>query len=268
MLRQLICLVLSALLRLRYSIEISGLEKIAEKGSRGILFLPNHPALIDPVILTTLLNKKFAPRPLADADQVNRRIIRKIVGLTRPVIIPDLSTYGRKSRNVVVSALKEVINDLKKGDNLIIYPGGRIYRGCREKIGGNSAAERIIKAIPDVRIVLIRTTGLWGSSFSRASGRIPTIKSNLKKHLFSVLANGIFFIPRRKVTVELIEPADLPRQADRQEINNYLERFYNAKAAPNIYVPYFWWQGKQSKAKVLPEINPNKNPVNTDFHGQ
>ena len=256
MLRLLIHLILSALLRLRYSIEITGLEKIAEKGNRGILFLPNHPALIDPVILTTLLNKKFAPRPLADADQINRLMIRKIVKLTRPVIIPDLFIYGRNGRDIVVRALKEMVTGLKKGDNLIIYPSGRIYRSYQEEIGGNSVVERIIKEIPDVRIVLVRTTGLWGSSFSRSDGKIPTIKRHLKKYLFSVLANGIFFVPRRKVIVELIEPEDLPRQADRLKINSYLEQFYNEKAAPNTYVPYFWWHGR--KPRVLPEITANK----------
>ena len=256
MLRLLIRLILRGLLHLRYSIEITGRKKVAEKGSRGILFLPNHPALIDPVILTTVLNKKFRPRPLADAGQVNRRFIRKIVNLTRPIIIPDLFTYGRSGRDVVVSALEEIVNGLKQGDNLIIYPSGRLYRGYREEIGGNSAVERIIKEMPDVRIVLVRTTGLWGSSFSRADGKIPTIKRHLKKYLFSVLANGIFFVPRRKVLVELIEPENLPRQAGRLEINNYLEQFYNEKATPNTYVPYFWWQGRNPK--TLPEIKADK----------
>ena len=240
MLRLFILLILKCLLRLRYSLEITGFKKVAEKGGRGILFLPNHPALIDPVILSTLLNKNFKPRPLADANQVNRRIIRKIVNLTRPIIIPDLFTYGRSDRDVVVRALGAMVNGLKKGDNLIIYPSGRLYRGYREEIGGNSAVEHIIKEIPDVRIVLIRTTGLWGSSFSRADGKIPAIKRHFKKYLLTVLANGIFFIPRRKVLVELIEPENLPRQAGRLEINNYLEQFYNEKATPNTYVPYFW----------------------------
>ncbi|HWQ10265.1 MAG TPA: hypothetical protein VN436_14190, partial [Holophaga sp.] len=57
-------------LRLRYRIEVQGLEEVAAKGTTGILFLPNHPALVDPVIVLSELHRRFAPRSLADKDQI------------------------------------------------------------------------------------------------------------------------------------------------------------------------------------------------------
>ena len=60
---------------LRYDIRLIGLDKITEKGKTGIVFLPNHPALIEPVIMFTYLHSPFAPHGFADFDQVNRPLI-------------------------------------------------------------------------------------------------------------------------------------------------------------------------------------------------
>jgi long-chain-fatty-acid--[acyl-carrier-protein] ligase len=65
------------------------------------------------------------------------------------------------------------------------------------------------------------------------------------------LANGAIFTPRRQVTIELYEPTDLPRNADRNELNNYLETFYNEDAPPRTYVPYTIWE--RSGPMQLPE---------------
>jgi 1-acyl-sn-glycerol-3-phosphate acyltransferase len=43
---------LRPLLSLRYRIEVTGLDEIRRRGCTGILFLPNHAALVDPVIIT------------------------------------------------------------------------------------------------------------------------------------------------------------------------------------------------------------------------
>ena len=56
---------LACLLRLRYRIRVEGLREIKRSlrdDQRPILFLPNHQALIDPVIITSLLFNAFAPQ--------------------------------------------------------------------------------------------------------------------------------------------------------------------------------------------------------------
>jgi long-chain-fatty-acid--[acyl-carrier-protein] ligase len=50
------------LLELRYDITVDGLEQL--QGRQGILILPNHPAEIDPVILSTILWEILRPRPV------------------------------------------------------------------------------------------------------------------------------------------------------------------------------------------------------------
>ena len=231
------------LLSLRYDIEVIGFERISAAPGRGTLFLPNHPALIDPLILMSILHRKFTPRSLSDEEQVSKPIVRQVVRLINPIIIPDIGKQGRSSRKRVVWALREVVKSLNRNQDILMYPAGRLYRGCRETIGANSGVEYIVTHAPKTRIILIRTTGLWGSSFSHAGDPEPSIHANIGRIIGYVFANLIFFGPRRKVTVEFSEDHVLKTLADRLAINAHLERFYNERVMPNTRVPYYWWQG-------------------------
>jgi acyl-CoA synthetase (AMP-forming)/AMP-acid ligase II/acyl carrier protein len=246
--------IVKIVLWLRYDIRIIGLDKIAAKGKTGILFLPNHPALIDPVILYTYLQQRFAPRGFGDQDQVNRFLIRFFAKRWGVRTIPSIEKYGPAARAKVEEVLDESIEDLKNGGNLIIWPAGRVYHSCTESLGANSSVERILRKCLDVRIVLIRTRGLWGSAFGWAGGCEPKVVPVLRRGFLAILANGIFFTPRRKVTIEFYEPQDLPRSASRNTFNRALEQFYNADAPPNTYVPYTIWE--KSGTRTLPEPSP------------
>jgi long-chain-fatty-acid--[acyl-carrier-protein] ligase len=244
------------LLSLRYRLSVSGIEAVAVKGKKGILFLPNHPALIDPIILAAYLRTPFAPRALADKDQVDRFLVRWLARRTGVRILPSMTKYGSVVRSEVEKVLDESIEGLRHGENLLLWPGGRAYRSYLEDLGGNSAVERILQRCPDVRVVLIRIRGLWGSGFSWALGRKPEVAKTLRKGFFSLLASGIFFAPRRNVTIEFYEPPDLPRSADRNTLNRFLEAFYNTDAQHNTYVPYTIWE--KGGPVTLPEASPAK----------
>ncbi|WP_417911085.1 AMP-binding protein [Candidatus Electronema sp. PJ] len=238
-------LLFALLLRLRYRIRVEGMAAIKQKSRddhRPILFLPNHQALIDPVIIMSLLYNRYAPRPLADADQTSHPLFRWLMDEMRVIRIPDLNTSGQQVKEQVYAGLEEIIASLKRGDNVLLYPSGRISRGQLEVIGGNSGAVSIIHAVPEVRIVLLRVRGLWGSHYSRARG-IPALLKDVGKLTLAVLANGIFFMPRRKVVIELVEPDKFPRRAEKKELNRWLEEFYNRHPDRNTEVPLYWWQG-------------------------
>jgi long-chain-fatty-acid--[acyl-carrier-protein] ligase len=242
------------LLSLRYRLSVSGLEAVAAKGKKGILFLPNHPALIDPIILAAYLRTPFAPRALADKDQVDRFLIRRLARRTGVRILPSMTKYGSVVRGEVEKVLDESIEGLRHGENLLLWPGGRAYRSYLEDLGGNSAVERILQSCPDARVVLVRIRGLWGSLFSWAYGRKPEVAKTLRKGFFSLLASGIFFAPRRRVTIEFYEPPNLPRTADRNTLNRFLEAYYNTDAQHNTYVPYTIWE--KGGPVTLPEAYP------------
>lgn len=239
------------LLKLRYRIEVRGLEEVRRRGRRGILFLPNHPALIDPVIMMALLGRHFSPRALADQRQVDRFLIRTLARRSGVRTIPDLDLTGSAAA-AVREKLKESIEGLGRGENLLLYPAGRIYRGYLEDLRGASAVETFLAQLPRVRVVLVRTRGLWGSGFSRASGGPPQVGRTLVRGLLGLLASGVFLAPRRRVQIEFFEPPDPPRQAQRNEINRYLEQFYNQQAQHNTFVPYSIWRGRSPRPMPEP----------------
>ena len=243
--------VCKVLLSVRYQVALRGVERIAQRGRSGILFLPNHPALIDPVLIMSYLRGPFAPRALADQDQIDRPFIRWVANRMDVRAIPDIRKYGVEVRPKVEATIREAIDDLKRGANLLMYPSGHAYRSRYEDLRGNSAVEAILREAPEARVVLVRTRGLWGSSFSYAHGT-PSIGQAFTRGVLKAAENYLVLTPRRRVTIELHEPADLPRRAGRNEINAYLEAFYNQDAPPNTYVPYTVWEGS-TQPRAIPE---------------
>lgn len=252
---------LRLLLGLRYRVRVIGLDDIsAPTADKPILFLPNHPALIDPLIVYSQL-AGIHPRPLSDENQMVHPLARMAARLTRAVLIPDPQKEGIRARQRVMEGLAVITNTLsEKGtqESVLLYPSGRIYRSRREMLGGNSGATAILRRLPNLRVVLVRTSGLWGSSFSfGATGKAPHFFKEMGKGLLALLANGIFFMPRREVLVEFVESENLPRDGNKKTLNAWLEDFYNEYEAPPMTVPRFFWQG--SKPVLLPETNASVN---------
>ena len=227
---------------LRYRIAARGLQAVAARGTRGILFLPNHPALIDPVIIGVTLMKTFRARFLADEDQIDLFFIRNLARLIGVIPIPDPGKGGPTARQAIEQGLACCVQALRNGDNVVIYPAGRLMQSRYENLRGNSAVRWILDQLPDVRIVLVRDRGLWGSGFSYAHGRVPSVAQVLRKGILALLACGVFFAPRRPVDLEFVEADKFPRSTGREALNCRLEEFYNADAPPATYVPYTFWQ--------------------------
>ena len=250
--RRLIALIARSIFALRYRVEVRGLEEVRARGERGILFLPNHLALIDPAILTAVIEPGFHPRPLADEYQVTRPIIRWVVRQFNAIVLPNMERRGSGAAAATRVALEGATSRLRAGDNLLFYPAGRLRHRRVEEIRAASGTEIFVKAVPDARLVLVRQTGLWGSRFSRAhDGRLPHLLKTLARGAWTLLLNGLFFTPRRHVLIEFEEPADFPRHAGRMVINRYLEDFYNLRAPHNTYVPYHFWE--KGGTRELPE---------------
>ena len=234
--------VLLSLLRLRYDIRVHNLDAIKARGTKGILFLPTHPALIDPVIVTTWLMDDFSARPFADMNAIDLPGIGWFARKIGTFAIPTVARYGKEATEKIEATLQESIQALRNGDNVILYPAGGTLRSRNEVVRGTSAVETILRELPDVRVVLVRTRGLWGSSFSLQSGRDPDVAKILERGVGQLLASGVFFAPRRRVDITFDEPADFPRVADRTVVNPWLEAWYNVDAPPATYVPYTIWE--------------------------
>lgn len=221
------------LLGLRYDITVKGLDRIIKKQLKkesGILFLPNHPAEIDPVILFAILMRNFNPRPLVVEKFYYMTGMHFFMRLARACPIPHVETTANQwELRRVEKAYKTIKEGLKSGENFLLYPSGHLKKEGYEVIGGNSFVHRLIHDCPDVKIVLIRTSGLWGSCFSRAiTGEVPNFWHVFFMGMKILFKNWLIFAPRRKVLIEVaINPEDFPRQGTRLEINKYLEAWYN-----------------------------------------
>jgi long-chain-fatty-acid--[acyl-carrier-protein] ligase len=254
MLNALLRLLLKALLSVRYRVKLVGVEAVAAKDARGMLFLPNHPALIDPLILLCYLTAYFPVRALADRKQIDRPLVRWLAQRINVRGIKNAQQDGDGSKHQIANTLRDTVRGLRQGEALVLYPAGRIYRQRHEDLRANSAVEFLVRTCPDIRVVLVRTTGLWGSGFGFGSGRAPNLLSAARRGIKGALMSGLLFTPKRSITIELHEPSDFPRTADKHTINRYLERFYNDGAPPNTYVPYSVWETGESRIVAEPDL--------------
>jgi long-chain-fatty-acid--[acyl-carrier-protein] ligase len=250
--RTLVAWIARAIISLRYRVEIKGLEEVRARGRRGILFLPSHLALIDPAILMAVVDPTFHPRPLADEFQASRPIVGWFMRAFGALVLPNLERRGREAGQATRRVLHETVSVLRGGDNLLFYPAGRLRHDRVERLRAASGTEILVKGAPACRVVLVRQTGLWGSRFSRAySGELPDFLRELARGAGVLLLNLVFFTPRRRVLIELVEPDDFPRDARRMTMNAYLEAFYNERTPGNTYVPYTFWE--RGGSRVVPE---------------
>lgn len=259
------CWIIRKLLSLRYRIEICGWENIKNhsfKKPGGILFLPNHPAEIDPVIVESLLWPLFRPRPLVVEHFYYLKGFRWFMDLVKAIPLPTMDALASKWRGKKVDqCMQEIIKGLKEKNHFMIYPSGRLKISGFEIIGGASFVHRLLQLCPDLNIVLVRTTGLWGSQFSRAiTGISPNFGQILRRCAKLLCKSGFFFMPRRSVKVEFsLPPLDFPWDTTRVDFNKYLEEWYNRYpepgAEPLTLISYSHWK------KKIPKITQQQAPT-------
>jgi long-chain-fatty-acid--[acyl-carrier-protein] ligase len=226
---------LKTILWFRYKVKVEGLDKLNSETLNkpgGVLFLPNHPSIfVDPVVVSLAVFKKYPLRPMITDYMYYNPVINKIARLLNGLPVPNFHTSSnslKKKKNDKV--FKEVIDGLnEKKENFLVYPAGKTKNTGMEIIGGASGTHKIVQEAPNVNVVLVRTKGLWGSSFSRAFTNasppmFPTIWDGVKH----VLKNLLLFTPRRQITITFEPaPADFPYKSSRMEFNKYLEAWYN-----------------------------------------
>jgi len=223
-------LLVKSLLGLRYRITVNGLDRINHK--RGVLVLPNHPAEIDPVIVTTTLWDLLHPRPVVIEGMYNLPLLNPIMKRIRAIPMADMEfDSGPYKRRRIQRTLDEIVYALQGGDNILLYPSGRLSVTGLERIGGASGVHSILKGYPNAHIAVVKIRGLYGSIFSKApsGGVTPDVTKTILSGLRILAQNAVFFTPRRAVSIDItFDPDDFPRDGDPLAINKYLERSYNS----------------------------------------
>ena len=236
-------------LALRYRVTVVGRAAVDARPG-PYLFLPNHPAFSDPPNVIAVLWPRYRVRPVVLETNFQNPALAPFAYLLNAIRVPDVSNASAEARRRAESALGAAVDALKAGDNVILWPGGRLSRDGGEHVGGARAAADILAAVPDVTVVLVRTRGLWGSRFSWATGVGPRLIRGFAGGAGLVAANFGLLTPRRRVTVTL-EPFARDRRPEptRDKINPWLDAWYNADTPAEMptYVPYHFAFGPRTR---------------------
>lgn len=246
------------LLWLRYWVTVRGKADVLRRPG-PYLILPNHPAYIDPPNLLVRLWPAFRMRPMLLETNFENPALAPFAWLMNGIRVPDTDRASTEARQRAQGAVQAAIDALKAGENVIVWPSGRLQRDGTERIGGARTVADVLAAVPNVTVVLIRTRGLWGSMFSWAWAKKPALGGGLLKGIGLLLANLIVFAPRRPVTMtlEAFGPAERP-EPTRDQINPWLEAWYNAdtpREAPT-FVPHHFLFGRRTAEFPPPLTGP------------
>jgi long-chain-fatty-acid--[acyl-carrier-protein] ligase len=236
------------LLHMRYRVEVRGLEKIRDlKGATMVL--PNHQAYIDPPLILTHILLGQPLRPLVFSGTYRNPLLYPLMVIGDALEVPDLKQHSQESHSETLEIIDRVVDGLGRNEAFLLYPSGRLQRGNREVIGANRAAFEVTRST-DCNIVLVRTRGVWGSSYSCAeTGTLPSVGRVLLSSFLWGFASLFLFAPRRRVTmtVELLNRNDLPLD-NRKEFNQYLENWYNqGDIEEPVFVPFHAVLGSRTK---------------------
>ena len=231
-------------LRRRYAVTIEGMDEVEPgfaNGAAGVralpkslLVLPNHPAMVDPMLVATEL-WRIPLRPLSDESFFRTGVLAPLVLRTLgAVAVPDLRKHRSAAGASIARGLNGVVlKALDDGGNVIFYPSGHIQTEADvESVGTRQLAYNICGELPEgTEVIGIRTRGLWGSIWSRAGRNaspplVPTMVKSIVLWLFAVP-----FMKKRSVTIHIENLTDRVREwskLSRLEFNRRLEDWYNA----------------------------------------
>jgi long-chain-fatty-acid--[acyl-carrier-protein] ligase len=241
---------LRVVLAQRYRLAVQGLPEVLKKPG-PYLILPNHPAYADPPNLLARLWPYFQMRPLFLETNFKNPVLAPFAWLLRGIKVPDTEKASAEARQRAEAAAQTVVEALKTGENVIVWPSGRLTRDGREHLGGARTVADVLAAIPDATVVLVRTRGLWGSmtSYAATAERKLPVTKVVVRGLLLWLSNLLVFAPRRDATVTL-QAFNLKERPEptREAINRWLEDWFNADLPANepekpTYVPHHFLFG-------------------------
>jgi len=252
------------ILRRRYKVEIKGEEMLLGKGPR--IYLPNHQAEVDPIVLLSLIQTYHKAAPMISAMYYNVPVFKQFLNWIGAVPVSDLDR-GVRDPNVMKTISDAANVAFNKGNSILIYPAGHLCNQGYEDIGNKQGSYNIIKSLPDeVKIIGVRMAGFWGSKWSRAwSGVSPDFTKLFLESVFWWFSNLIFFIPKRKVVFEFFDITEdakyKAKNLKRREFNEYLEKIYNKNGEEKIrYIRHHFLAPKVKKAvpkRIKGVVNDN-----------
>jgi long-chain-fatty-acid--[acyl-carrier-protein] ligase len=215
---------------LRYKVTIEDEDLLKKYKDCSVLFLANHPATIDPVIVLSYLEPYLLLQPLAAEKFFKVPFMLFFLKKINALAVPEFDQGNNEYKAYRVRELTNCIREaLKHKAKILLYPAGHLTDSPQEKIGGASLAFEIKNE--SKKMIGIAIDGLYGSIFSRYFEiTSPSFLMMLLKGFKMVLLNGIFFLPKRHVKIRLFEFDESIRQIDdRIEFNKAVEEELNTR---------------------------------------
>ncbi|HSH86498.1 MAG TPA: bifunctional acyl-ACP--phospholipid O-acyltransferase/long-chain-fatty-acid--ACP ligase [Methylophilus sp.] len=149
--------ILRVLCRLVFRVRVAGLEHIPSEDR--LLIIANHESLLDGMLIGLFLPKRATF--VVHSDVLKNPVFRWILSLTPHLAVNPTSPL----------AMKKVIQRLNAGENVVIFPEGRITStGALMKVYDGPG---FVAAKTGVRILPIRVEGAAQSYFGRLSAAHP-----------------------------------------------------------------------------------------------
>lgn len=233
------------ILALRYRVKLKGTD-ILKESEAPLLFLPNHQAIVDPMLFMTQVYKHTTCVPVVTSGYYDLPVAKILFKKWGAIRVSDLEK-GSRNIKVLDNITSSVTKGFELGHNIVIYPAGQLPSQGLEKIYNKQGAKKIVENLPDgVKVIGVRISGLWGSVWSKAwTGKSPDFTATLLKSIWYTIANLIIFMPRRYVTIEFVDitkEALARAQSDRQTFNSYLEDFYNINGEEKpLFLKHFFY---------------------------
>ena len=109
-------------------------------------------------------------------------------------------------------------------------------------------AFEILSRLPkDTKIIVARTKGLWGSMWGKAyTGTSPDLMKVLTLSIWYIVANFIFFSPKRDVSIEFVDMTDELVKWQKLGLdifNENLQNYYNASGTEECrFIPHYFYR--------------------------
>ena len=252
----------------RYSVELKGEHVL--KGGAPRLYLPNHQAEVDPIVLLSVIQMYHKAAPMISAMYYNVPVFKQLLDILGAVPVSDLD-MGVRDANVMKTISDAANTAFAKGNSILLYPSGHLCTQGFEEVGNKQGAYNIVNSSPEnMKVIGVRMSGFWGSSWSRAwSGVSPSFIKTLLMGIFWILSNLIFFMPKRKVVFEFFDITDeaklKAKTLKRREFNAFLEDIYNINGEEKIrYIRHHFLAPKVKKAipkKIIGQQSDNLKEI-------
>ncbi|MGB8631595.1 MAG: AMP-binding protein, partial [Xanthobacteraceae bacterium] len=167
---------LSIVFRAFFRLEVKGIDNVAKAGPNAIIAL-NHVSFLDPPLAMAILPKR--PVFAIDVGMSQRWWIQPFLKFARTMALDPLKPFS----------LRSIINAVRGGDTLVIFPEGRItVTGSLMKVYDGAA---LIADKSEAMVVPVRIEGPEATIFSRLSN------AQVRRRWFP------------KITVTILEPVRL-----------------------------------------------------------